>query len=224
VVKCSLNGCGKFYHLSCLPAKPKKRFMCPWHYCVQCKTTGNSKALLQCTRCPKAYHLRCYTRNVVRLNKRFIVCHQHKQPSRPPAYPSQKAQLKETVQMLKAKLNEFAAQYSCLSVVEESKEPGLKKKGKVLADDEIEAVYKKHGMEKPENVDYGKYSGEWCRFCGARRAVWQSGPWGRKTLCETHSTMWKNKKLPEVHNVEAPTSPMFPNKNTEVSYLLKLGS
>jgi chromodomain-helicase-DNA-binding protein 7 len=142
VVKCSLTNCGKFYHLSCLATKPKKRFMCPWHYCVQCKATGNSKALLQCVRCPKAYHLRCYNRNIVRLNKRYIVCHQHKQPSKPPVYVSQKSQIKEIAQAIKSKLNEYASKYSYLSAVEEIKDTPKKKK-RENADDSVENAQKK---------------------------------------------------------------------------------
>ncbi|OMJ68517.1 hypothetical protein SteCoe_34011 [Stentor coeruleus] len=231
VIKCSLNNCGKFYHISCLPNKPKKRFMCPWHYCVQCKTTGNSKALLQCTRCPKAYHLRCYNRNVVRLNKKFIVCHQHKQPNKAPTYVSQKAQLKELVHDIKSKLNEYSSKYSYLSMIEEPKErkerkehkePTTKKKRKEKVEDDNESLYAQYKLTKPERFDYENYKGEWCRYCGARKSRWGSGPWGRKTLCEAHSFEWKNKRLAEIHNVEIPKSPLFPEKNTELAFLSKL--
>ena len=221
VVKCSLNSCGKFYHLSCLATKPKGRFMCPWHYCVQCKATGNSKALLQCVRCPKAYHLRCYNRNIVRLNKKYIVCHQHKQPNKPPVYISQKTQLKEIVQSLKTKLNEYSSKYSYLSLNEENKEP-TKKKRKEMNDEELESFYQKHNLCKPAEYDYLNSKTEWCRFCGARKSRWGSGPWGRKTLCEIHSKEWKNKKIPEIENIDTPDAPICPNKNTEVLFLSKL--
>ena len=327
VVKCSLSGCGKFYHVNCLSDKPKKRFICPWHYCVQCKNASNSKALLQCTRCPNAYHLRCYTRNVVRLNKKFIVCHKHKQPCKPPVYPSQKAAMKETVVQLKAKLAEFAQKFNQLSVIEEVKQPGTKKRkkdedveievekeekvkgkdtrkkagkkdesdkldkhdktfkgeksnnaGKVEVNersekrekrrrnepsnmmdlDEVvkanksenakvdkggkndkskkgrniedtlmkkdansEDILKKFGLEPPDQIDYSSYAAEWCRYCGARKSSWGSGPWGRKTLCEVHSNEWKQTKLPEVNGIDIPLQPMFPEKNTELSFLCK---
>lgn len=243
VVKCSLNGCGKFYHIDCLSAKPKKRFMCPWHYCVQCNATGNSKALLQCTRCPKAYHLRCYTRNVVRLNKKFIVCHQHKQPNKPPIYPSQKAQMKEIVQQLKLKVAEFSQKYSCLSIIEEVKEPPIKKKNKKEKKEKKDKkekkkekkgketevnskpttvdLYLKHNLSPPEECDYKNYQQEWCRYCGARKSHWGSGPWGRRTLCEVHSSEWIQKKLPEVQNTQMPEVPMYPSKNTELAFLSK---
>lgn len=222
LVKCSLVNCGKFYHISCLVAKPKKRFMCPWHYCVQCKTTGNSKALLQCTRCPKAYHLRCYNRNVVRLNKKYIVCHQHKQPNPAPVYISQKAALKETVQALKAKLNEFATKHSYLSLVEETKEPNVKKKRKIMSEDELTVLYKKNDLARPEEINYENYKKEWCRYCGARKSHWKSGPWGRKKLCEVHFDLWKEKKLEEIKDIEEPKTPLHPEKNSEVVFMLKL--
>ena len=224
LVKCSLVNCGKFYHLSCLATKPKKSFMCPWHYCVQCRTTGNSKALLQCTRCPKAYHLRCYNRSVVRLNKKYIVCHQHKQPCPAPIYISQKALLKEIVPILKAKLKEFASKFSNLCQIEETKEPPLKKKRKVLGEEELNALYKKHNLSRPEEFDYIGYKGDWCRYCGARKSQWRSGPWGRKKLCEVHSEAWKDKKLPELHGSNEPEVPMHPEKNTEVLFLSKSGN
>lgn len=153
--KCSLVSCGKFFHLSCLPSKNKKRFICSWHYCGICKASGTSKSLLQCTRCPNAFHLRCYTRKIVRLNKRFIVCHQHKQPNRPPTYPSHKAQLKENSKELKLKLTEAAAKYSHLSVIEEEKKQGEpRKKKKVASEEQIQEIYQKNNMLSPELFDY----------------------------------------------------------------------
>jgi hypothetical protein len=180
--------------------------------------------LLQCTRCPKAYHLRCYNRNVVRLNKKFIVCHQHKQPNKAPIYVSQKAQLKELVHNIKSKLNEYSSKYSYLSMVEEPKEPSTKKKRKEKVEDDNDSLYAQYKLAKPEGFDYGSYKGEWCRYCGARKSRWGSGPWGRKTLCESHSLEWKNKKLAEIHNVEIPKTPICPGKNTELAFLTKLNS
>ena len=223
LVKCSSVSCGKFYHVSCVECSGKKSFTCPWHYCVQCKATGNSKALLQCTRCPKAYHLRCYTRNVVRLNKRYIVCHQHKQPCNPPVYTSQKALLKENVKALKAKLGEFASKYTGLSVIEEAKkEAGVKKKRKTNTDDEVNALYKKNNLCRPEECNYETIQGDWCRYCGARKSHWKSGPWGRKKLCEVHFQAWKDKKLPELQQGgDEPRAPLHLELNTEVLFMSK---
>jgi chromodomain-helicase-DNA-binding protein 7 len=139
LIKCSLTSCGKAYHLACLKSRPKKRFICPWHYCVICSTSGNSKTLLQCSRCPNAFHLRCYSRKVVRLNKKFIVCHQHKQPSEAPTYPSHKNALADVQKPLKAKLNEAGSKYSYLSNVEDKPVKEPRKKKKIVHDESKDA-------------------------------------------------------------------------------------
>ena len=91
-----------------------------------------------------------------------------------------------------------------------------------MNDEELESFYQKHNLCKPAEYDYLNSKTEWCRFCGARKSRWGSGPWGRKTLCEIHSKEWKNKKIPEIENIDTPDAPICPNKNTEVLFLSKL--
>ena len=89
LVKCALTSCGKSFHLSCVTSKPDKKFTCPWHYCLICKGSGTNKNLIQCVRCPNAFHIKCYQRKAARLNRRYIICHEpsYKRcgPPRPPA-------------------------------------------------------------------------------------------------------------------------------------------
>jgi superfamily II DNA or RNA helicase len=74
VVKCSLGGCGRFYHERCARKDGRVRwftgrqgaetFKCPQHYCKMClKSSAEFSAgrspLLKCMRCPNAYHEPC---------------------------------------------------------------------------------------------------------------------------------------------------------------------
>jgi chromodomain-helicase-DNA-binding protein 7 len=119
VIRCSTPSCGKFYHPSCLKEPPKKRFNCPLHNCVICSESGNSKALLQCVRCPSAFHISCYKRRVMRLNKKYIVCHNHKQPQEVPIYPSHRQDLLVQAKKIKEFLSEAASKFGSLSQVSE---------------------------------------------------------------------------------------------------------
>ena len=68
VVKCHVDTCGKYYHLSCIQELPltqfitnksihAKQFICPQHFCDAC---GDRESLhnpvIKCVRCPTAYH------------------------------------------------------------------------------------------------------------------------------------------------------------------------
>eukprot|EP00357_Protocruzia_adherens_P015827 CAMPEP_0115012704 /NCGR_PEP_ID=MMETSP0216-20121206/24912_1 /TAXON_ID=223996 /ORGANISM="Protocruzia adherens, Strain Boccale" /LENGTH=2334 /DNA_ID=CAMNT_0002381845 /DNA_START=106 /DNA_END=7109 /DNA_ORIENTATION=+ len=96
VFKCIMGNCGKFYHLKCAEEhkntsfmtskKEIKAFRCPLHYCSACEKSGDSKAMVQCTRCPHAYHIKCYSRDkCYRLSKKLILCQRHNHPFDQPA-------------------------------------------------------------------------------------------------------------------------------------------
>src|SRR5574343_1985134 len=77
LVKCSISTCGKSYHGMCAKASGK-RLLCQRHSCGICGSSANAKSLLQCIKCPNAFHIKCYSRKFLRLNKRYIICHNHK--------------------------------------------------------------------------------------------------------------------------------------------------
>jgi PHD-finger len=56
-------------------------FRCPQHYCCSCSVSGDSAFMLQCTRCPVAYHVSCVPKEMHsfmhRLNRKAIVCPAH---------------------------------------------------------------------------------------------------------------------------------------------------
>ena len=56
-------------------------FRCPQHYCCGCSLSGDGAAMLQCIRCPVAFHVSCVPQQQiplsVRLNKKMIVCAAH---------------------------------------------------------------------------------------------------------------------------------------------------
>ena len=224
IVKCSVIACGKAYHVSCLRIRPKKRVVCPLHKCAVCGSSGNSKSLVQCARCPSAFHLRCYNRKVVRLNKKYLVCHQHKQPPRPPIYPSHRVSIQEVIKELKPKMAEAANKNSYLSQYSSRDEPPApRKRAKNISESQTKDLYKKYKLPPPEECDYENYERDWCRYCGARIASsFAGGPWGKRMLCMTHYNAWKQKGTLDLSGYpETPTAPIDLSKNTELSYMHK---
>ncbi len=64
-IKCSMRCCGRWYHASCAAGCPltrwgagRRSFRCAHHYCAHCGLSGDSVAMVQCHRCPVAYHVR----------------------------------------------------------------------------------------------------------------------------------------------------------------------
>jgi chromodomain-helicase-DNA-binding protein 7 len=88
LTKCSTANCNKFYHLPCIAnntlfkyfdANKHKKFRCSLHYCAKCRISGDTMAIAQCARCPKAYHLKCYPKEkILKLTKKVIICQDHK--------------------------------------------------------------------------------------------------------------------------------------------------
>ena len=84
LIKCSTANCNKFYHLACISDNPlfkffdankHKKFRCALHYCAKCKISGDTMAIAQCFRCPKAYHLKCYAKDkILKITKKIIIC------------------------------------------------------------------------------------------------------------------------------------------------------
>lgn len=84
LIKCSTANCNKFYHHACIADNPlfkffdankHKKFRCALHYCAKCKISGDTMAIAQCFRCPKAYHLKCYAKDkILKITKKVIIC------------------------------------------------------------------------------------------------------------------------------------------------------
>ena len=84
LIKCSTANCNKFYHYVCISENPlfkffdankHKKFRCALHYCAKCKISGDTMAIAQCFRCPKAYHLKCYSKDkILKITKKVIIC------------------------------------------------------------------------------------------------------------------------------------------------------
>jgi len=85
--RCSVSNCGRYYHIGCIQDNNLANFIgertgyssfrCPSHYCCICSKSGNSKHLLNCSRCPNAYHVACLTEDVgpyARLTKKLMYC------------------------------------------------------------------------------------------------------------------------------------------------------
>ncbi|XP_066389024.1 protein ENHANCED DOWNY MILDEW 2-like isoform X2 [Miscanthus floridulus] len=80
VLKCQKKYCGRFYHPNCLlkydRSKNHRDFECPLHECHSCKNKGGTiitrkqtekeeeTYLVQCRRCPVAYHRKCLPRDI----------------------------------------------------------------------------------------------------------------------------------------------------------------
>lgn len=78
VLKCQKKNCGRFYHPNCLlncdPNRNPQDFECPLHECHSCKNKRRTMItrkprekeeetwLVQCRRCPMAYHKKCLPR------------------------------------------------------------------------------------------------------------------------------------------------------------------
>ncbi len=85
VVRCSMGLCGRSYHLSCALVQQRTKplpgggagFRCPLHYCATCGLSGDGVLMVQCMRCPVAYHARCKPAGTRQLSKRYILCGRH---------------------------------------------------------------------------------------------------------------------------------------------------
>eukprot|EP00871_Galdieria_phlegrea_P005163 jgi/Galph1/5648/GphlegSOOS_G4203.1 len=84
--KCSLGSCGRFYHNSCAQREPLARlasdgnwFRCPQHYCVVCEESGDSRPMIKCIYCPRAWHVQCaHGEGLKMLTTKYARCPAHK--------------------------------------------------------------------------------------------------------------------------------------------------
>ena len=82
LIRCGVPGCGRAYHLSCLPAKDAaigSGFRCAAHECSMCSEPEGARQrrrLLQCWCCPRSFCDRasCRPSKIVRLSHGFILC------------------------------------------------------------------------------------------------------------------------------------------------------
>lgn len=58
-------------------ANANGRFRCALHYCKQCGASGDSVPMMQCTRCPSGYHVRCRPDDSRMIAKKYLVCPHH---------------------------------------------------------------------------------------------------------------------------------------------------
>jgi len=239
LIKCSISTCGKSFHSTCVKGSGK-RLICQRHACGICNLSSNSKSILQCIRCPNAFHLKCYKRQYLRLNKRYIICHNHKANMQTPVYPvpASKSELKETAKLIKQKIKEISEDYLGLSILDkEDQKKGKKRAGsksapeptkkpkvrKGKSPEQAKMLLVKFGMVPAEEFDYTTYQGDWCRYCGARRSsLFSTGPWGPHTLCVAHYVKWNKKMLQFEEHPELPPTPINLAENTELHYLYSL--
>ena len=239
LIKCSISTCGKSYHSTCVKGTGK-RLICPRHMCGICSQSSNSKSLLQCIKCPNAFHVKCYKRQYVRLNKRYIICHSHKTNMQTPTYPAlvSKTELKETAKLIKNKVKEVSEDYLYLSLLDKEEHKKGRKRGasksapepakrpkvsKGKSPEQAKMLLVKFGLVPAEEFDYTVYQGDWCRYCGARRSsLFSTGPWGPHTLCVAHYVKWNKKVLTFEGHSDLPHKPIDLTQNTELSYLYSL--
>lgn len=89
VTKCSTANCAKFYHPKCIETfdglskfkyidQKQLHFRCSLHYCFKCGDSGDTMAIAQCIRCPRAFHLRCMDKDrVSKVTKKLFICERH---------------------------------------------------------------------------------------------------------------------------------------------------
>ncbi|KAK8792005.1 hypothetical protein WA158_005382 [Blastocystis sp. Blastoise] len=70
-------------------------------------------------------------------------------------------------------------------------------------------------------TSWGKYTGNWCRYCGAREPCkFMRGPWGNACLCVVHFVDLKEKRLDLSKWIKTNLKkPIAPEKNTLLKYL-----
>ena len=196
VFKCLVKTCGRFYHVECIQnydygSKERfsdlTKFRCPSHFCCTCHETGNTKHLVQCMLCSHATHVSCLNdKSGHRISKLYYLCSDHSVPKGTPTWdPNKKKMITDD---------------GGYGPWERKREERRNRTPRPHAE---KPVYE----EIHYDVPIEKYTGNWCRYCGARRSRWEcvcglrssgfmKGPWGPKTLCVVHYVSWfRTKKL-----------------------------
>jgi hypothetical protein len=103
----------------------------------------------------------------------------------------------------------------------------------------LSQTYEDFALVPPEEYDYAKHVGPWCRYCGARyvsaqgggtasgqcitsaccsaSSGWGRGPWGLRTLCQPHNLQKQHLMLEQWP--EEPVHPINSSDNSEIKYL-----
>ena len=82
---CNYPNCQNLFHLYCFKqlikndlSKISKDYICPAHYCNQCKKELVSKHLIKCICCYVSYHLECVSNlNLNYITQNVIICQRH---------------------------------------------------------------------------------------------------------------------------------------------------
>ena len=119
VVLCSAFSCGRSMHAHCFKMTGK-RFTCPSHTCDICGSADDPGTLLQCVKCPIAFHKSCSLTEAVRVNKKYALCEEHAAGYDPVVYGENgknEAFARQTARRIRAKLREFAPKVAELSLL-----------------------------------------------------------------------------------------------------------
>ena len=84
-VRCKEPGCGKFFHRGECAKRNNvhydpKNFICSRHVCTKCPTVGQNEPLLQCVRCPVAFHVPCIPAGCSSIGRNMICPSHHDRP------------------------------------------------------------------------------------------------------------------------------------------------
>lgn len=119
VVLCSAANCGFSMHPQCFKMTGK-RFTCPAHTCDICGSAEEPSTMLQCAKCPLAFHKSCSLTEAVRINRKYALCSEHAAGYEPVTYANvgkQKEISKQNSRKIRAKLKEFAQKQTDLCLV-----------------------------------------------------------------------------------------------------------
>ena len=75
LMMCDQKGCAKCYHETCLSldAKPRGKWMCPWHFCDEC----GKRAVLLCSECPNSYCKKDAEGQITLVGENTYICNDH---------------------------------------------------------------------------------------------------------------------------------------------------
>ncbi|KAF0718538.1 Aste57867_1640 [Aphanomyces stellatus] len=84
LLRCCVDGCGKFYHPACILHHPltqlnhaTKTMQCPRHMCEVCDDAHKNATVNRCLYCPRAFHAKCIPPSAA-FNNVALVCGKHR--------------------------------------------------------------------------------------------------------------------------------------------------
>ncbi len=225
--KCSVPSCHKYYHLQCVNTDKVTRQgekTCGYHLCRKCGLPGESKHMVQCFRCPTAFHNQCMSASLPKISKKFMLCEKHKAGKESKA----KRPVSKNGLIIKLQLNE---KEELGSEDFKIKKGGLRRdtgKAKKKKEEKRQPTpnylsYPELGIGSPSSFDYDSYDKDWCKYCGSRfSSNFTKGPWGPRTLCTVHYIEWNQKKKLNLDSYTSlPTRPIDLSQNTELDFVNK---